>query len=121
LIDQLRDPVRERHARQGGASAKHSIAQLCEPVRERHARQGGALLKHIIAQLREFCASLKIDAEEGFTPKEGSPFSIVITKIYIPDDCDSGSLAMRVMVPSQRDGFCNRSRRRRFVPPDKIK
>ena len=113
LIDQLRDPVRERHARQGGASAKHSIAQLCEPVRERHARQGGArvkrkiaqlrepvwehhtrqrgaMTKHFIAQLRDFSTSLEIDAEEGFTPIEGSLFFIVPNKILIPDDCDIG-------------------------------
>jgi len=66
------------------------MAQLCDPVRERHARQGGAIVKHTIAQLREFCTSLEIDAEEGFTPREGSLFSIVITKIHIPDDCDIG-------------------------------
>ena len=90
IIAKLREPVWERHTRQGGALSKHIIAQLREPVRERHARQGGAPPKHKIAQLREFCTSLEIDAEEGFTPMEGSPYSIVPMKIYIPDDCDIG-------------------------------
>jgi len=58
----------------------------CE--RECHARQGGALCKHPIAQLREICTSLEIEAEEGFTPIEGSLYSIVPIKIHIPNDCD---------------------------------
>ena len=90
LMAQLREPVRERHACQGGAPLKHTIAQLRESVRERHACQGGALSKNIIAQLREFCASLEIDAEERFTSIEGSPFSIEPINIHIPDDCDIG-------------------------------
>jgi len=89
-IAQLREPVRECHARQRGAITKHKIAQLREPVWERHARQRGAITKHTIAQLREFYSPLKIDAEEGFTPIEGSSFSIAIIKIHIPDDCDIG-------------------------------
>ena len=64
--------------------------ELRELVQECHARQGGALSKHKHGQLREFCTSLEIDVEEGFTQIEGSLFVIVIIKIHIPDDCDSG-------------------------------
>ena len=69
---------------------KHTIAQLREPVWERHTRQGKAPIKYILAQLREFCTSLEIDAEEGSTSIEGSFFSIAKIKIHIPDDCDIG-------------------------------